>query len=257
MRRPFYYLRFSSHLFLLTISLVLCISVSVIASHTLVTTDHSGLSVDESDLPKISDIRRSLKAFMKNSKRVDEPEIQRAAIFNLCQLHSQVVNDPRFVNSHQLQGMRVVAANRLKDYARQVRNQDLRSQREKEKSNSSRSESQPASPTVSTVDDEYDNEYDAAAYDSAYETMTASGTLTGGPQQLFGYLGGNFAPPWDHGEELVRLIENTINPDFWQRNGGEGRIHYFRPLRVLVVGASTQVQEETLDLLRKLRYAGQ
>lgn len=190
---------------------------------------------------------------MKNSKRTEQPEIQRAAIYNLCQLHFLIVGDPRFAENQQLQGMRVVAANRLKSYARQMRNQQLREQRNQAKNSTSETvDNSPANSVQST-----EHEYDDAAYEAAYQSMQANGTFSGGPQQLFGYLGGNSAPPWDYGEDLVRLIENTINPAFWQRNGGEGRIHYFQPLRVLVVGASSQVHEDTLDLLRKLRYAGQ
>lgn len=250
MRKPPSFFRSSTLYFVLAICFAFCVSATFVVSSSIADDDKSQQTTRAKNLRKIGDYRRALKAFMKNSKRAGQPEIQRAAIYNLCQIHFYIVNDPRFADSQQLQGMRVVAANRLKAYSRQVRNEHLRDERNK----SAKDTTEPVDQSQPALSD---SEYDYGTDEAAYQTIAANGTFSGGPQQLFGYLGGNSAPPWDHGDELVRLIENTINPDFWQRNGGEGRIHYFRPLRVLVVGASSQVHDDTLELLRKLRYANQ
>ena len=42
---------------------------------------------------------------------------------------------------------------------------------------------------------------------------------------------------FDEGERLVELIENTIAPECWEANGGNGRIVYFGNLKALVVSA--------------------
>lgn len=75
--------------------------------------------------------------------------------------------------------------------------------------------------------------------------------------RLWNYVGGNSAGPFcDHGPELVRLIESTINPDFWRVNGGNGVIHYYQPLRILVVSGTSQVHDDLTGLLRTLRANG-
>ncbi len=203
----------------------------------------------------LGDYRRDLKAFMKHSK-CDQPEIQRAAIYNLCELHYTIVHDPRFESSQTLQGMRVVAANRLKDFANRFKKQKMRNNRKHPKASLRAIERSTRVATTERVPQTHqatENDVDAAMAGS-FDAMSRIG---GGPSQIFTYAGGRFAPPWDHGADLVDLIENTINPAFWQRNGGTGVIHYFQPLRVLVVGASAQAHEDTLDLLKKIRFAGQ
>lgn len=84
-------------------------------------------------------------------------------------------------------------------------------------------------------------------------TYDAMGSFGGGAGQLFSYTSGNFAPPWDHGEELASLIETVIHPQFWRSNGGSGVVHYYRPSQALAVTASQQVQEEVHRLLMIMR----
>ncbi len=230
------------------------------------------LRVEESETEyrSIGEYRRDVKTFMKHSKSSDS-QLERNAIFNLCELHRELVSDPRFHSNQQIQGFRVVVANRLETYAKDVKKEQLRAQRaaknaRKESSSVEQEDvdSGPDSTSVAQSDSfqgsplpdptaaEQDEMYQSSA--DAYHSL---GMLSGGPNQLFGYAGGHLGPPWDHGQELVDLIQNTINPDFWRANGGNGVIHYFQPLRVLVIGASTQVHENTLDLLNQLRAAGQ
>jgi len=63
--------------------------------------------------------------------------------------------------------------------------------------------------------------------DQLAEQMAMANQFTGGPAQVFAYASGRPAGPPDYGPDLVRLIEETIDPDFWERNGGPGRIHYY------------------------------
>lgn len=53
---------------------------------------------------------------------------------------------------------------------------------------------------------------------------------------------------------LIDLIQSTIAPESWQKNGGNGSIRYYAPLKVLVVRQTTEVHYQlrgTLDQLRK------
>lgn len=236
---------------------------------------------NDSDSRSIGDYRDDLKTFMKLSKEED-PQLERNAIFNLCQLHFEIVTDSRFQTSQQLQGIRAVIAKRLETYSKDVEKSKLREQREAKKNKSSAAsngsnqansqgsnsdngqhdqDSSDVQGSTGDNEDEYtgstgevsDSGTNDAMYDSATDSHYSLGSLSGGPNQLFDYAGGRFAPPWDHGEELVDLITSVIDPTFWRRNGGVGSIHYYQPSLVLVIRASQQGNEEVGDLLEKLR----
>lgn len=236
----------------------------------------------DSDRRSIGEYRADLKTFMKLSKE-DDPQLERNAVFNLCQLHYELVTDSRFETSQQLQGMRAVIAKRLQTFSKDEKKSKLREQREAKKSKDQSLVSDPTGPDDSSQTESTDSdakpdsdssesgESDAsegstgsvsdsgtndAMYDSASESHFTLGALSGGPSQLFGYAGGQFGPPWDHGEELVDLITTVIDPSFWRRNGGPGSIHYYRPSLVLVVRASQQGSEDVADLLQRLRANG-
>ncbi len=225
----------------------------------------------------IGEMRRDVEAFLKNSKTKDNVDLQVGGIVDLCFMHQEIVADPRFSTNRQLQSMRAVAADRLKKYLKTIEIEKARKARRLKKEQieetkkllageavenpasnkpgestsnplaSPNSPSSPDSPSGSEISD-------ADAIDELmYSSMSSLGNLTGGPSQLLGYLPGHYAPPWDHGEELVNLIENTINPEFWQRNGGSGIIYYYRPSRIIVVGATSQVQDDLTNMLRNLR----
>ena len=84
---------------------------------------------------------------------------------------------------------------------------------------------------------------------------------------VLGQVGGGFAPggaggaggpagAFDHGEELVELIQRVITPDTWDVNGGPSSIVYFRGLKVLVISATSEVHEKIGGLADGLRRAG-
>lgn len=55
-------------------------------------------------------------------------------------------------------------------------------------------------------------------------------------------------------QELINLIQNTIEPDSWDVNGGKGHIMFFGQLNVLVIRATGEVHEQIgggLDQLRR------
>ncbi len=225
-----------------------------------------GVGANEDDSARqrpVGEIRRDVKAFVKNSKQNDDLSLQVGAIFDLCELHREIVLDSRFRTNDQFKGFRAQVASRLKKYLREL---DVISKRRaraaKQAEVAARREARRLGTDAAGIEqpvvnnqrgtgdggdnDNWDYEMNQSVYDM--------GSVVGGPTQLFGYLGGNFAPPWDYGEDLVNLIESTIDPKSWQSNGGEGRIQYYRPSMIIVVSASMRVQDEMTDVLRKLRF---
>jgi hypothetical protein len=225
----------------------------------------------------IGQVRRDVQAFVKNSKQTEDLRLQVGAIVDLCAIHHEIVTDPRFAANSSLQSLRAVAAKRLKDYRKYLaieitrQNRMLSGKKKADANSTSEITASGNTAGTDTASGKVDGtsppqqndadillasdppDLDEVLYDSMAGGMYTMGRFVGGPAQVWGYVHGNFAPPWDHGEELVRLIENTINPDFWRTNGGDGSLHYFQPLRILVVSASSQVHDDLTDFLRLMR----
>lgn len=53
--------------------------------------------------------------------------------------------------------------------------------------------------------------------------------------------------------ELIDLIQNTIEPESWQRAGGKGSISYFDLLKVLVVRQTGEAHHQLGEALEQLR----
>jgi hypothetical protein len=89
---------------------------------------------------------------------------------------------------------------------------------------------------------------------SLTESLALLDQTQGGPGYLLA-MGGR-AGPADYGPELVALIEQTINPAFWDVNGGPGSIVYYSPLHCIVVRATSDMHGNVGALLGGLRAAG-
>lgn len=214
----------------------------------------SNQSIENDDHRSIGEFRSDLKVFMKLSKNKDE-QIQRNAIFNLCVLHDELVRHPEFESNPIIQGFRMTAAQRMKKFGDDVAKQEARLAR-KTKPNSSIEQDIQGFDAPKTSDGDSNGEPSKLSAEiniASSMSHFSMGQFSGGPNQLFNYAGGRFAPPWDHGPELVALIENTIHPSTWRRNGGNGNIHYFRPVRALVVSSTQEANDDMVDLMRKLR----
>ena len=204
----------------------------------------------------IGTIRRDLKAFVKRSKINGDDSARACAIVDLCLLHQEIVNDPRFATNDQLKGFRAVAATRLKNCQKEIEVEMKRQARIANK----RAASQPEHPDESTSNDDSfgsgseRREMSCQTYQEIvareFESMSQ---FTGGPIRVWSHIGGSYGPQGDYGPQLVELIQSTINPDFWRANGGEGIIYYYRPSCVLVVGATAKVHDDLTDMLRTLR----
>lgn len=71
-------------------------------------------------------------------------------------------------------------------------------------------------------------------------------------------LMGQIPPPsadlaLDNGDQIMELIQITVKPKKWQRNGGQGTGFYWKNQRVLVIRQDRDTHEEIETLLRSLR----
>jgi hypothetical protein len=78
-----------------------------------------------------------------------------------------------------------------------------------------------------------------------------AGAMGGAQGGLFG--GGPLRMVGDYGEELADLIRQTIAPQSWDVNGGNGVIVYFAPRRALVVRQQGEVHWALEDVVQQLR----
>ena len=60
-------------------------------------------------------------------------------------------------------------------------------------------------------------------------------------------------PTADPAQELIELIQKTIQPASWDANGGPGTIKYFPPSQVLVIRQTEEVHDRLGDALRQMR----
>jgi hypothetical protein len=68
---------------------------------------------------------------------------------------------------------------------------------------------------------------------------------------------GGAAAPDDTGADLADLIQTTIAPASWERNGGLGSIYYWFPGRALAIRQTEDVHHQVGAVLGQLRQAGQ
>ena len=60
----------------------------------------------------------------------------------------------------------------------------------------------------------------------------------------------------ESGENLVNIIQETIHPDTWETNGGNGQIQFWLPNGTLIIRQTDPVHQEIQGLLNQLRRAG-
>lgn len=203
---------------------------------------------------QIGDYRRDLEAFLARSRSTDNELDQIGAVIDLCMLHSEIVGDPRFSENDRLKSFRAVAASRLRKCQKEIEAKLKRAERQAKNGPHAKSQLEHREADIPSEMSKNDRLPSPNLYLSEMAVdMHAITSITGGPITLWQRTPGNFGPLCDYGPDLVRLIETTISPDSWTRNGGTGVIYYYQPLRILVVNASTSVHSDMADFLRTMR----
>lgn len=188
-------------------------------------------------------IQSEISDLLKREAQVGKDVAKRTEVVRrMCELHGEIVADERYAQSETLQEYRVRLWSRL----RRVQT-DLKQQLAKSAAKSGEK------PVVPNQEQPLDPEAVLAA-ESLAATLDLLDQSQGGPGYLIAF--GGRAGPADHGAELVDLIERTINPAFWDTNGGPGSIYYYAPLRCLVVRATSEMHGRVGGVLDGLRAAG-
>jgi hypothetical protein len=185
-------------------------------------------------------IQSEISELLKREAQAGKDLAKRAEVVRrMCELHGEIVADVRYAESETLQEYRVRLWSRLRPVQT-----DLKQQLAKSAAKSGEK------PVVPDQERPVDPEAVIAA-ESLAATLDLSDQSQGGPGYLIGF--GGRAGPADHGAELVDLIERTINPAFWDTNGGPGTIVYYAPLRCIVVRATSEMHGRVGGVLGVLR----
>jgi hypothetical protein len=181
-----------------------------------------------------------ISELLKREAQAQDQAVRAAAIREMCGLHQQIVGDERYATSDKLKEYRARLWSRLTKIKAELKQQLARDAKERQ-----------ALDDVAVL--ERADAASLAAADSLMATLALADQAQGGPGYLLGYGGGAVA---DNGRALVELIERTINPAFWDVNGGPGSIVYYAPLQCLVVRATGEIHGNVGGLIGGLRDAG-
>jgi hypothetical protein len=185
-------------------------------------------------------IQAEISDLLKREANSRSPAVRAEIVRRMCALHGEIVRDSRFATSDTLAEYRVRLWSRLKRAEGDLKRELARTARAGNRSNAD--QPVPADPDSQAV------------AESLASSLSLLDQSQGGPGYLLGF-GGRAVPP-DHGQELVELIEQTINPAFWDTNGGPGTIVYYAPLKCIVVRATSEVHGNIGGLVGGLRKAG-
>ena len=245
--------------FFMSFGVATLVCFAMLLSHLVVPAQFaSGVSDDSQEqleFKAVGEYRKDLKLFIQKSKSKDDPTERLGAVINLCLLHEELVNDPRLRVNNRLKSFRAMAAARLKKCSKEIELELLRYEKAIAKRERDRLDVvvNTSENVVAKQPDELPFEWYAKVVSDDLRMIS---DLSGGPINLWKYTGNPAGPVCDYGPDLVRLIESTINPEFWRRNGGNGIIEYYQPLRILVVTASSKVHDDMSDLLNTMRKIG-
>lgn len=201
------------------------------------------------------DVRRFTRR-LQDATRNEGTEADRiAAIVDLCGLYLSVLGDPRFATTEPLQGFRKRIAGRLQQEVKWLKRHAADRTPSPAADGTGSQASRPPLPAGT-------NQLNTELVDPHWDLLARYAGASG-PVSYFGsgwqgssghFLRGMAAgEPFDNGPELVALIEAILHPDFWQSAGGSGTIVYYRPLRVMVIRATTEVHEDLEHFLERLR----
>ncbi len=161
------------------------------------------------------------EAIAKNATKKDD------AVTALCDLYVLIRQDDRYESSEMLQQDATKIRRRLLSVAKNRKNQLKRDDILR-----------PASLS---------SDVDAALAEAIKAPAEDYGKIG-----KLAFQGAHAAGAFDNGWQLVELIQQIVEPDFWDTQGGPGTIRYFGIRRVLVVRATSDVHEQIRDLLLRL-----
>lgn len=210
--------------------------------------DASAADGDAAAPRSLVETNRTIFALVRREATARTPEQRDAAVRAMAALYQEIVRDPRLATTPVLQQYKARLWRKLTDIKKDLQRDLARRQRRLERE----------LPAEQLAARQAAEEQAAAVGRSLSDQLSLVGYSLGGPGRVFAQSRGAFGggAVRDHGEELVRLIEHTIDPEFWDVNGGPGAIFYYAPLHALVVRATDEIHRKIGGAVGGLRAAG-
>jgi hypothetical protein len=183
----------------------------------------------------IAEIEREMTTALREEATAKAKSQHGSAVQRLCEIHASIVADPRFATSDTLKTYRAKLWSRLTKIK-----QDLRRDVAKEIGKPAVDPAQEQALRLSAA--------------SMADALSLADSAGGAPTGLLAR--GGAAQIDANAQTLIELIERTIDPDFWDVNGGPGTIFYYPNLQCLVVRATGEVHGKIGGVLGGVRDAG-
>jgi hypothetical protein len=222
----------------------------VLVCAAILVADKSSAAAKEEPRP-FHAIQAEISDLLKREAQAKTPANRSEIVQRMCALHREILRDERYTTSDTLADYRIRLWSRLRRVQAELKRQLARSGNKSDRA-AAADEGTLAPP----------DELSLAAAESLATSLSMLDQSQGGPGFLMGSAGsahgafGGGAGSGDWGDELVDLIEQTINPAFWDVNGGPGTIVYYAPLRCIVVRATSEMHGSVGGILGGLRAAG-
>ena len=200
---------------------------------------------------RVHDIGVAMRGLLRAQARARTDLESYRFVQQMCSLFREVVRHPRWESSDRLMAYKAQLSARLRKVSQRLQTQLSRRQRE-------------------AFHRAYEPDTLAATDRFAKELQWMGATL-GGPAQLVTFaqglsgastvsaslaLGGAGGAAVNDAQQLIELIQRTIMPEFWDRNGGPGTMVYYAPVHALVVRATRGVHQRLGGLLQGARRDG-
>lgn len=203
------------------------ISEPLVVADPTISNIYANKPLDDTQTPVRSFISydKDISAFLRNEAIAETEFEHAAAIRDLCTLAIEIRYDRRFERSARMQVLMKRIRSRLDKIAK------------KEAKRINRLETNDIQLLAQEVslEDSID--------DMLSDNLELSGFATGGPLAFFsqthGANGGGIIRA--NADDLIRLIQSTISPSFWDVNGGVGTIQFYAPLNALVIRATEDI----------------
>ncbi len=183
------------------------------------------------------ELQKEVQTALKHWKKVPETQAE-AAARELLGLYREVEADETLPDSTRkllLRNLRV----KLDVLSIQIAEAELAQKKEAQKQGEEAKEKKPAS---------------VKRPEKAQQTEMAQQAAPGIGGAGFG-AGGNQINQ-EAGEQLVEVIQNTIHPESWEQNGGNGTIQFWTPNGHLIIRQTDENHQKIQNLLEQLRRAG-
>ena len=194
---------------------------------------------------RVHDIGVEMRGLLRAQARAKTDLESCRLVQQMCILFREVVRHPQWESSERLMAHKAQLSARLRKVSQRLQSQLSRRQREVFR--------RTYEPDI------------LAATDRFAKELQWMGATLGGPAQLVAFATGlsgastgSAAPALDaaggaavnDAQQLIELIQRTIMPEFWDRNGGPGTIVYYAPVHALVVRAARGVHQRLGGLLQ-------